>query len=697
MTVFHRRTFPVLAAAIALAAVLLAPVAPARGQDVFTAEDLFTYEYVTSTAISPDGEWIAYTVSVPRGINEKAGGRYTHLYVVAAKTGESRPFVTGKNSVSSVRWHPGGKAISFLMTRGDKAKRQVWSIRLDGGEANQITSCKSGVITYRWHPAGDRLAFTAAMPKNEREKKLKDKGYGFTFYEENLKHRNLFLAAVEDYKVKGKPDRLTDDITVWSFEFSPDGNWIAMGASEKNLIDYRYMFQKVYLYDVQGGSYRRLTDNPGKLGNYAFSPDGRHLSYTAGLTINDHAVSQVLVQPVDGQEALNLTPEGFAGHVFWSAWKDNNTVVYMAGEGVWNTLSTVKSGGGDRKIILHTRETEAVLGTPSYTAGFKKLAFVGSSPTIPGEVYFWPGKGKPKRLTNLNPWLADRKLGKREVIRYTARDGSEVEGLLNYPVDYQPGTRYPLVVAVHGGPESHHRNSWRTYYSRPTQVLNGRGYFVFLPNYRGSTGYGLDYVKPHFADAAGVEFDDIADGIKHLADQGMVDPDRVGLGGGSYGGFAAAWFATYYTDLVKAAVMFVGISDLISKRSTTDIAWEELYVHSEKPLEEMWEFSLKRSPIYYAHQSKTALLITGGASDTRVHPSQSLELYRRMKMNNHPAVRLVQYPGEGHGNRKMPGRRDMALRSLAWYDWYLKENKPVDGDMPPWDISDLYGLDLPEE
>ncbi len=696
MTDSMRRPYLVFAALASLVIVVVSAAGPAAAQEVFTTEDLFSYQYVTSTKISPDGDWIAYTVSVPRCIDDKAGGRYTHLYVMSVKSGESKPFITGKNSVSGVRWTPDGGAISFLMTRGDKAKRQVWTIRRDGGEATPVTKSKSSVITYRWHPQGTALVYTAVAPSSKREKALKKKGYNFTYYEENLKHRNLYMLAIEGYKATGEPKQLTDDITVWSVEFSPDGNTLALGATDKNLIDHRYMFQKIHLYDVQAGSYRLFSNNPGKLGNFVFSPDSKHLSYTAGLTINDHAVSQVLVQSLEGGETLNLTPENFKGHIFWTAWKDNNNVIYMAGEGVWNTISSVKRGGGDRKIILHSRETEAVFGTPSYTAGFKKLAFVGSSPAVPGEVYYWPGKGKPKRLTELNPWLKDRKLGKREVIRYKARDGVEIEGLLNYPVDYQPGTQYPLVVAVHGGPESHHRNVWRTYYSRPVQVLNGRGYLVFLPNYRGSTGYGLDYVAPHFADAAGVEFDDIADGINYLVEQRMADPARVGLGGGSYGGYAAAWFATYYTDLVKAAVMFVGISDLISKRSTTDIAMEELYVHSEKPLEEMWEFSLKRSPIYYAHQSKTALLITGGAADTRVHPSQSLEMYRRLKINDHPAVRLVKYPGEGHGNRKMPGRRDMALRILQWYDWYLKDNNPVKGEMPPWDISDQYGLELPE-
>jgi dipeptidyl aminopeptidase/acylaminoacyl peptidase len=169
------------------------------------------------------------------------------------------------------------------------------------------------------------------------------------------------------------------------------------------------------------------------------------------------------------------------------------------------------------------------------------------------------------------------------------------------------------------------------------------------------------------------------------------------MAGGSYGGYASAWFATYYTDYVKAACVFVGISDLISKRGTTDIAYEELLVHSGKPLEEQWQMNLERSPIYWAHQSKTATLIYGGAADPRVHPSQSLELYRRMKMNDHPAVRLVQYPGEGHGNRNQVGRIDVLYRQIDWLDWYVKDKNPLDGPMPPLDISDKYGLDWEEK
>jgi dipeptidyl aminopeptidase/acylaminoacyl peptidase len=227
--------------------------------------------------------------------------------------------------------------------------------------------------------------------------------------------------------------------------------------------------------------------------------------------------------------------------------------------------------------------------------------------------------------------------------------------------------------------------------------MAGKGYVVFYPNYRASTGYGVKFAMEGYGDPAGKEFDDIADGIDYLVREGIVDKDRVGLAGGSYGGYASAWFATYYTKYVNAVCMFVGISDLISKQGTTDIAYEDMYVHMGKPLEEMWDLSLKRSPIYWAHQSKTAVLIYGGAADTRVHPSQSMELYRRLKVNNHPAVRLVQYPGEGHGNSKQPGQIDVLHRQIQWLDWYVRDKKPLDGPMPALDISENYGLELENE
>lgn len=665
--------------------------------EALSPEDLLSLKQVTAARISPDGQWIAYTVEVPRRADEKPGEAYSELYLVAVKTGEITALLTGAVDAKSLAWKPDGSAIAFLADGEEQGtQQQVWVIPAKGGKAQQITRSESSVTDFRWHPSGKKIAYLATSPKSPREKALEEKGYKFIFYEEDLKPKNLYLLDLDNAAAGGKGEPLTRQITVWSFEFAPDGNTIAASITEKNLIDQWYMFRKIYLLDLKTGALRQLTNNPGKLGNFAFSPDGVHLAYAAAKEQKDHQVSQVFVIPVSGGEAKNFTPANFPGHVNWVGWKDKNTLLYRSNEGVHITLRSVGIGGGAPKLLLSSTDTGIVFEAPDFTRAFNNFALVGNSPDFPGEVYYWNGGKELKRLTVSNSWLAERDLGKQQTIRYLARDGQEIEGLLIYPVNYQPEQQYPLVVIVHGGPESNYSNGWITRYSEPGQILAGKGYAVFYPNYRASTGYGVEFALQGYGDPAGKEFDDIADGIDYLVQQGIADRERVGVGGGSYGGYAAAWFATYYTQFVKAACMFVGVSNLISKRNTTDIPYEELYVHSGKKLEAMWELSLQRSPIYWAQQSKTAVLILGGTEDTRVHPSQSLEFYRQLKMNDHPAVRLVQYPGEKHGNRKQTSRRDMLYRVLDWYDWYVKDARPLDGALPPLDISDKYGLELPE-
>lgn len=286
--------------------------------------------------------------------------------------------------------------------------------------------------------------------------------------------------------------------------------------------------------------------------------------------------------------------------------------------------------------------------------------------------------------------MASRKLGKQEVITYKTRDGQyEIDGMLIYPVNYQAGTRVPVITVVHGGPEAHYSNGWLTAYSMPGQMAAARGYAVFYPNYRGSTGRGTAFTYSSQGDMAGKEFDDIVDGIDYLIAQGIADKNRIGVTGGSYGGYASAWMSTYYSDRFAAAVMFVGISNNLSKWGTSDIPDELYYVHARERIWDNWQGMLERSPIYYVDRSQTPILIMHGAEDTRVHPAQSMELYRHLKVRKPEVpVRLIYYPNEGHGNIRSGSRYDYNLRMLQWFDTYLKTGDRT-ATMPSLDLPKL--------
>ncbi len=662
------------------------------GQSVFSADELLNLEGASIHDLKPDGSELIYSVYTPRNANEEPGSAHRKYFRMLVDSKESIPLFEEGLKGSAPQYSPDGSLISFTHKKEGEST-QVWAIPAAGGDIFQLTQAKNGLIYYRWQPDGNGIAYLSSEPKTEREKELKKRGYDFIYYEENLKKNQLFLTQLDSKFQVISSKQILEGTHVWDFEFSPDGQWLAFTSSEKNLIDYRYMFRKLQILDLASAKVIKNVGNAGKLGNYVFNSDGSILAFASALNINDHAVSQSFTYSIKDEIVKNLTPENFKGHMSWVGWKNNKEILCYSGEGVYPKLSSIKIKNGKRTVLLDAKDQGIIFGQPLFTADQQQFIFTGSTPNDPSNIYSWRGEGQLQKLTNLNPLVAERSLGEQEIIRFQARDGLEIEGLLIKPVAYDSQKKYPLILYVHGGPESHHSNGWLSRYSTPGQVMAGKGYLVAYLNYRASSGYGIDFAMEGFMDPAGKEFDDLADGIDYLVAQKGADKERIGMAGGSYGGYAAAWFATYYTKYVKAVCMFVGISDLISKRGTTDIANEEMLVHSGKSLEEQWQMNLERSPIYWAHQSKTATLIYGGADDPRVHPAQSLELHRRMKMNNHPAVRLVQYPGEGHGNRKQVGRIDVLYRQMAWLDWYVKDLKPLNGPMPPLDISKHYGLD----
>jgi dipeptidyl aminopeptidase/acylaminoacyl peptidase len=345
-----------------------------------------------------------------------------------------------------------------------------------------------------------------------------------------------------------------------------------------------------------------------------------------------------------------------------------------------------RDGASDRVLVP---EGETIWGALSLAEGGAGMALAAESAAHPREVYWLAGPqtgvaGGPRRLTDHNPWLAGKRLAPQEVVTWKARDGLELEGLLIRPLDEQRGRRYPLILNVHGGPEAHYADGWLTSYSNPGQVAAARGFAVFYPNYRGSTGRGVEFGKLSQADPAGKEFDDLVDAVDHFVAAGLADTERVGVTGGSYGGYATAWLSTRYSERFAAGVMFVGISNLLSKVGTSDIPQELYLVHMNKWPWDDWQFMIERSPIRWVEQARTPLLILHGEDDPRVHPAQSLQLYRYLKILGNVPVRLVLYPGEGHGNRLAAARLDYNLRMMQWFEHYLQgEGQDLRNAAPP--------------
>ncbi|REK10011.1 MAG: S9 family peptidase [Planctomycetota bacterium] len=667
--------------------VVLACAVSAVAQVPFSATDIARLRYVTSAEISPNGEYIAYLLSAPRRpFVDDNGPSWVELHVVDMK-GFSRPYVTGEVSVSSIAWKPDNSGISFLQKREGDEHRSLYVIPLAGGEAQKVLEHDTDIADYSWSPDGKKVAFTATDKPPADEKELKDQGFNQEVYEEDLEMAHVWVAEPRkpdrwDDSDAPKPERFEVKGHASGVQYSPTGEHLAVSVAPTPLIDDAYMKRKLHVIKASDGSKVGLIENPGKLGEYRWSPDGEHLALLAAEHINDPNAGRLMVAPYTGGKPQDLLPELNDGDATALAWHNSDLILYLADKGVTSGLGVVSREGEPVQMLVPFGKH--AFSSMSVSKDGNRAAIVAHSPTHPLEVFTMErGDSEPRRLTTSNPWLNAVDLAPQEVVTYEARDGQKIEGLLIHPLNKEEGKRYPLVLVVHGGPEAHFQNGWITRYAEPGQLLAANGFAVFYPNYRGSTGRGVQFSMKGQSDYGGKEFDDLIDAIDYLDEEGLIDKDKVGVTGGSYGGFASAWCATKHTDRFAASVMFVGISDMVSKFGTTDIPNEMFLVHARKMPWDDWEFFKERSPITYAEQARTPILILHGKEDPRVHPSQSMELYRYLKTLGNVPVRLVFYPGEGHGNRKAAARMDYSMRLLRWMEHYLKG---PGGDPPPPDL-----------
>jgi dipeptidyl aminopeptidase/acylaminoacyl peptidase len=643
---------------------------------LFQPHDVFRTLTVEETAISPDGEFAAFTLRNPRPFSDGPGSAYEELYAFNYRDMSVIPLLTGNVTVDDVSWTNDSKFVSFTSKLGDDDVSQIYKISLDGNDTVRVTDWKTSVINYQWHPGENKVAFMAKEYVEKPEHEIL--GFDQEVFEENIPGRNLYLLDLNS----GNVVQLNASGAVFDFQWSPDGSSIAAAVAPRNLVDDSYMFTRLKLIDPASGSMSDLVENPGKLGSFEWSPDGKSLAFISGADKNDAVDGSLFICEVPNSThftGLKNYSADFVGSVVDVDWLNEETVLFVSEEGVHTTLRKQRIGSDQSELVINPGET--VFKSISKSNG--KIVFAGETSGHPKELYTHDLESRQaSRNTFHNEWLKYIKLAKQETIEYKASDGLKIEGLLFYPVNFVEGKKYPMITYIHGGPESTNSYGWNTGYNRWGQSAAAKDFFVFMPNYRAGSGRGNKFTMMGFADAGGREFVDVLDGIDYLVDKGYVDREKVGIGGGSYGGYFSAWAASRHTEHFAAAVSFVGIGNQLVKRNTTDIPWESYLVHwgywvNENPME-----VYDRSPVRYAEKMNTPLLLLHGNKDPRVHPSQSLEMYRAFKLKGNAPVRLVWYEGEGHGNRKNTNRLDYHLRTLEWFEYYLKGENSKDS-MPP--------------
>ncbi len=658
MTRPHAAVLPI----VLLGAVLSAGAASRRAP---TIDDLMHLETAGAGRIAPDGSAVVYGVT---GAELEDDAYVTHLWL--ARTDGAAPFqlTRGKKSVSSPRWSPDSRWIAFTSARtGDKA--QIFAIHPDGGEAVQLTDAASGVEDFEWSRDGTRIAFTASEPETDAHKE-REKAFGdFAVVHREYDYVQLFTLDVADAlkaPVKGTAHTTGHERSVGSFDWSPDGAHVAFDATANPDLS-QSATSDVYVVDLANDHVTRLVSQSGPDGNPKWSPDGSAIAFQSAMGRPDFysANGRIAVVPASGGAPQSLS----------DAFDEDPSLEAWTSDGLWfqalqRTASHLfRLDPRSRAITRMTAPDGLMAFGFSLTRDGRRVAYTAASPTSMGEVYVaTPGGADARRLTNLSAQLEPFRLGTRQVIDWTSKDGTRIEGVLVTPPDFDPHSRHPLLVVIHGGPTGVDRPALLETRYYPVDVWAGRGALVLKVNYRGSAGYGQAFRQLNIRNLGVGDAWDVVSGVESLVGRGWVDPAKVGCMGWSQGGYISA-FLTTSTTTCAAVSVGAGISDWATYYYNTDITPFTIQYLGATPSDDPAVYQ-KTSPMTYIAKARTPTLIQHGGDDRRVPIPNAYELRQGLE-DHHVPVEMVVYKGFGHGISKPRAMRAVMAHNLGWFNHYL--------------------------
>ncbi len=678
----------------------LAASAQQTARHAIAFDDLIKMHRIAEAQVSPDGKWVAYTVSTP---DMEANRGVSNIWVVAVNGGEAMQ-LTQSGRDSSPVWAPDGKTIAFLSARSGES--QVYLLSMEGGEAHALTKLSTGADLVKWSPDGKTIAFTSSVYPdcvnrsaaalsndddcNSKRDAEKEKNKVKAYVAEHLLYRHwnewsegkrshLFVVPADasapprdltpgaNYDVPPPPLGLRGDER--DISFSPDGKEICFTAVTDKM-EAISTNGDLFVVPVAGGETKRITTQPGFDGNPVYSPDGKYIAYHAQLTA-EYESDRWRVMLYDRRSGKNENlSEGFdrsANDLAWSA--DSKTIYFTAENETQQPAYTIaaRAGAEPKKILADSFNTGI-----SLSADGKTLVFERTSLTMPAEIFAAGSDGSNTRqLTHHNDAiLATLEMNAPETFWFDGADQAKVQAMLIRPPKFDAAKKYPLLVLLHGGPQTMWSNSWG--YRWNAQVFSAAGYATLMINRRGSTGYGQKFTDEITNDWGGKAYADVMNGVDYaLKKYPFLDGTRMAAAGGSYGGYLADWIATH-TGRFKAIVSHASVYDKVAMWATEELWFEEHDMQGTP-----WsnpESYRKWSPSTYAGELgrfKTPTLVIAGERDYRVPYTQSLEFFSGLQRQGVPS-KLVVFPDEGHWVLKPQNSQFWYKTFLEWLAQYVK-------------------------
>lgn len=706
---------PVLLAATTLAAAEKRPIAET---------DLFRFVWVTDPQISPDGKRVAF---VRVTVNEEKSGYDTAIWVAAADGSDSpRAFTNGPKDAAP-RWSPDAKWLAFTRAVGkDSRTAQLYLISSQGGEARALTDLPKGVASPEWSPDGTTIAFTSTTndkdlaqkerkqdapkgdepaPDDERESDVRvitravyrynERGY----LDPERPAHVWTVAARADGDRRPEPKQLTKGpFDEGSIAWSPEGAQVLFTSNREKEPYYKPSDSDIYAVPAAGGEPQRVVSIDGQIGDFAFSPDGRRIALRGtpnGDPVRSYDQPDLFVvdRAPPGATPRNITtgydydvgsglagdqraPRGGASNAI--AWTSDGQIVMSTAERGRANLVRFHAGTG-KASPLTTGDQEVM--SFSATPDASRFAMVVSTPTAIGDVFVLDAAtGRRRQLTRFNDaLLTELRLTPPEEITYPSFDGMQIQAWVQKPPDFDASKKYPLILNIHGGPHAAYGHT----FVHEFQWMAAQGYVVLYPNPRGSSAYGQQFGNVIQYAYPGDDYKDLMAGVDELVRRGHVDPQRLGVTGGSGGGILTNWTITQ-TDRFAAAVAQRSISDWSSFWYTADFASFQRSWFRGSPWEDPADFAA-RSPITRVAKVKTPLMLIEGETDYRTPPTAGGEqMFRALKFLKLPTV-MVRFPEESHelSRSGKPWHRIERLRHIvAWFDKYLEGKATIDYDVP---------------